>query len=155
VTGEASAAPLRPAVEWVTAIAAAELTDGSPIILIGAADGTVLCHDVRTGAPVGDVVYPHGQSVDEIRPVRLPDGRTILAVDTGRIKCFDATTGDLISTSGYAPDSKAVPAYTLSIGPSAASKHGFIDVLDQVSYPPCRGVRVVLRHPAGIRCRCS
>jgi WD40 repeat protein len=59
VTGERRIAIHPSPAGQITAIAAAELPDGSPIVLVAADDGTVRSYDARTGTALGDVVRPH------------------------------------------------------------------------------------------------
>lgn len=76
------------------ALAAAELPDGTPVILVGDDDGTVRSFHASTGTPVGDVFQPHGCAAGQVHAVPTGEGRVVLAVDSrSGMRRFDGRTG--------------------------------------------------------------
>jgi WD40 repeat protein len=91
----------------VHSITGAELPDGSPLIVSGGADGLVRCWDPATGAAYGSVIEKCGPAI-AIMPTRLPDGRTVVCVASGRgnVHRRDIVTGEPIGpriTTGWEP----------------------------------------------------
>jgi WD40 repeat protein len=128
----------------VWGLAAARLADGTPLIVTSDNNGYVRRFDAFTGSPVGEPVAPHGWAASEILPVRMPDGRIILAVERqGRVRRFDARTGEPLGdprrpwhAGHYGLAAAPLPDGRVILTAGGESGMSRQDVLSGAEYPP-------------------
>jgi WD40 repeat protein len=78
----------------IAGIAAARLTDDTPVAVVADACGNVHRFDAVSGAVLADPVQPHGMPAGRVIPVEA-DGRIVLAVSSrSGVRRFDAANGD-------------------------------------------------------------
>jgi WD40 repeat protein len=107
-------------------------------------NGYVRRFDAFTGAPTGEPVAPHGWAASEILPVRMPDGRIILAVERqGRVRRFDARTGEPLGdprrpwhAGHYGLAAAPLPDGRVILTAGGESGMSRQDVLSGAEYPP-------------------
>jgi WD40 repeat protein len=63
----------------VKALATLSLSDGRVVLASGSTDGTIRLWDIEDGAPIGDPLVGHSESVDALVALSLSDGRVVLA----------------------------------------------------------------------------
>lgn len=108
VTGQPARDPLGREYGDVLALAAGTLPDDSPVMVSACADRTVRRWDPASGSEIGDPILRCGHAV-AVDLTRLPDGRHVVTVLTGRGSIFrrDLITGEPLApkiVTGWRPD---------------------------------------------------
>lgn len=78
-------------------LAAAQLPDGSPLIVTGHSDGQLQRFDARTGRPAGGPAEPHGTTAPQVVSVAAGGRDILIAHGRDTIRLLDRRTGELLS----------------------------------------------------------
>ena len=118
--------------DWVSAVAAGALPDGTPVIISGGRDGTVRVWRTADGTPVGEPLTGHGDWVSAVAAGALPDGTPVIISGggDGTVRVWRTADGTPVGEplSGHHGHVTAVAAGALPDGtPVIISGGGFGD----------------------------